>query len=154
MWNPPSPRRCTASSKPSRGPCSPQQPLPPGLAKLNWYPGGEQFLDRLFLRMGPLLHTFSGQELQFLITSCVGLSYVPPEPFVVAFRRAVAAVLPSLAPRDLSLILWTFAALDVPRSRSFLVALMGLAVRRSSRSLGRSMGHHELPTCQEGSVTY
>lgn len=67
--------------------------------------------------------SFNGPDLQFTITALVGLNYKPPLSFTEAFKASVLASLPTMNPRDLSIITWSFAALQIPDSKEFLSQL-------------------------------
>ncbi len=100
-----------------------------GLAKLNWFPG-DAFVAALLQRMTAHINGFNGADLQFTVSSLVGLHFQPSREFVLAFQARISALLRQnqVSPRDLSIILWSFAALEIPDSRAFSLELMTAAV--------------------------
>ena len=86
-------------------------------------------MARLLDALAPHLAAFQGVDLQFAVTALVGLHHQPPPPFVEAFEARTLALLAAdqVSPRDLAIIIWSFAALDV-KSPAFLRRLMSAAV--------------------------
>ncbi len=119
-----------------------------GLAKLNYYPG-PRMMDVLLLALTPHVGSLQGIDLQVTITSLVGLHHRPPPAFAAAFQQRALQLLvvaPSdagargssgsssgssggigIAPRDLAIIIWSFAALEIPGARAFLRLLAAAA---------------------------
>jgi hypothetical protein len=128
-----------------------------GLAKLNYYPG-PSVVDALLAALTPHVGGLQGIDLQFLVTSLVGLHHRPPPPFAAAFQRRALQLVsqagagPGIAPRDLALIIWSTAALEIPDSRSFLRALVAAAVAQLEGERprwGLPEGHPEALSMQE-----
>lgn len=71
----------------------------------------------------------------------VGLHHRPPPAFVAAFQtRARELLSPSpdgIGPRDLAIIIWSFAALEIPGARAFLRDLAAAAVAQLRAEQGR-----------------
>lgn len=112
-----------------------------GLAKLNWCPG-DTFLAALLQHMQPHLEQFNGSDLQFTLSSLVGLHFLPSAAFVSAFQARFSSLLRMgcVSPRDLSIVMWSCAALETPGSHSFLIECMQTAVRQLEGERGRWEG--------------
>jgi len=100
-----------------------------GLAKLNWYPG-DAFMVGLLGHMRPYLEGFNGADLQFTMSSIVGLHYLPHRAFLDAFQARFSRLLQDrqVSSRNLCIVLWAFAALEVPNARPFVVECMRAAI--------------------------
>ena len=95
--------------------------------------------------MRPHLVQFNGSDLQFTLSSLVGLHFLPSADFVSAFQSRFSSLLRTghVSPRDLSIVLWSFAALEIPDSRLFLIECMQAAVRQLEGERGRWEGFEE-----------
>ena len=92
--------------------------------------------------MRPHLEQFNGSDLQFTLSSLVGLHFLPSADFVSAFQARFSSLLRTgyVSPRDLSIVLWSFAALEIPDSRLFLIGCMQAAVKQLEGERGRWEG--------------